>query len=113
LDRAAAHRLPFVAMRSIGCHAKKEKIMSMLNLANRSIATLAGAAMLALSMSPASAFTLSGSSLGDPMASGQIEKVWWDQWGNWHHNHRVPDPSPDEWGGRCWAGFSGVVHCRP
>jgi hypothetical protein len=87
--------------------------MSMLNLARGSLAALACATMLALSMSPAAAFTLPGPSFGDSAASGQIEKVWWDQWGNWHHNHRVPDPNPEESGGRrCWAGFSGVVHCR-
>ena len=56
--------------------------MSMLNLTNCSLAARAGATMLALSMSPASAFTLSGPSLGEPVASAQIEKVWWDRWGN-------------------------------
>lgn len=87
--------------------------MSMLNLTNCSIAALAGATMFMLSLSPASAFTLSGPSLGEPVASAQIEKVWWDRWGNWHPNHRVADPGPGYSGPRrCWAGFNGVVHCR-
>ncbi|WP_158818258.1 hypothetical protein [Methylocapsa sp. S129] len=89
--------------------------MSMLNLTNCSLAALAGATMLALSMSPASAFTLSGPSLGEPVASAEIEKVWWDRWGNWHRNHhRVDDPSNGSDGDRrCWARFNGEVHCRP
>ena len=88
--------------------------MSMLKLANCSLAALAGAAMLTLSMSPASAFMLSGPSLSDSVASGQVQKVWWDRWGNWHRNgHRVSDPSVgDDGHRRCWAGFNGVVHCR-
>jgi hypothetical protein len=88
--------------------------MSALNLANYSVAALAGATMLALSFSPAAAFTLSGPSLADPVASVQIEKVWWDRWGNWHRNrHRVDDPSNGADGDRrCWARFNGEVHCR-
>jgi hypothetical protein len=88
--------------------------MSMDSRARLSIAALAGATMLAFTLSPASAFTLSGPSLGDPVASAQIEKVWWDRWGNWHrHGHRVDDPSNGSDGGRrCWARFNGEVHCR-
>ena len=93
--------------------------MSLRYLANCSMAALAGATMLALSMSSASAFTLSGPSLGAPIASVQIEKVWWDRYGVWHPNgHRVADPNPgygygNGYGGerRCWAGYNGVVHC--
>ena len=83
-----------------------------MKLAVRSIAALAAVATLALSLSPASAFTLSGPSLSDSAVSAQVQKVWWDRWGNWHHNHRVPDPIPGYEGRHCWAGFSGVVHCR-
>jgi hypothetical protein len=86
--------------------------MTMMKLASRSMAALVGAAMLALSMNPASAFTLSGPSLDGPVASAAIQKVWWDRWGNWRPNHRVPDPVPGYDGRRCWAGFNGVVHCR-
>ena len=50
-------------------------------LAICSLATLAGAAMLALTMGPASAFTLASPSLEQPVASAQIEKVWWRRWG--------------------------------
>ena len=88
--------------------------MSMRVSANCSLATLAGAAMLALSLSPASAFTLSEPSLSNPAAFSQIDKVWWDRWGNWHPNrHRVDDPSQgDDGARRCWTSFNGVVHCR-
>jgi hypothetical protein len=57
------------------------------NLATYCVAATAGAAMLALSLSPASAFTLSGPSLERPVASAQIDHVWWHRgygWG-WHH----------------------------
>jgi len=50
-------------------------------LAICSLATLTGAAMLALSMGPASAFTLASPSLEKPGVSAQIEKVWWRRWG--------------------------------
>jgi len=42
-----------------------------------SLAALAGAAMLTVSIGPVSAFTLSGPSLEGPVASAQIERVWW------------------------------------
>ena len=48
------------------------------------VAAIAGGAMLALSFSVASAFTLSGPSSKQPVAFAQIEKVWWDRWGRWH-----------------------------
>jgi hypothetical protein len=53
------------------------------------IAALAGGAMLALSLSPASALTLSGPSLSQPVASAQVDKVWWrsgyyHRWGYAH-----------------------------
>ena len=46
-----------------------------------SVSTLAGVAMLAVSLSPASALTLVAPSLEQPFASSQIEKVWWCRWG--------------------------------
>lgn len=76
------------------------------NLATCSLAALAGAAMLALSMGPASAFTLASPSLEQPLASSQIAKVWWDRWGRWHPNWGY------RWGYRhCWRGYWGRVHC--
>jgi hypothetical protein len=72
------------------------------NLATYCVAATAGAAMLALSLSPASAFTLSGPSLERPVASAQIDHVWWHRgygWG-WHHG----------WGGPGWGG-GGWRHC--
>ncbi|MGD1037870.1 MAG: hypothetical protein ABR878_11880 [Roseiarcus sp.] len=56
------------------------------------MAALAGVAMLAISASSASAFTLSSPSLEQPMASSHIDRVWWDRWGHWHPDH-------PHWGG--------------
>jgi hypothetical protein len=92
-------------------------------LATCSLAALAGAAMLALSMSPASAFTLAAPSLEQPFASAQIDKVWWHHgygWGGgwgWHRpwgwgggpyygGYYGPG-----WGGHCWRGYWGRLHC--
>jgi hypothetical protein len=88
--------------------------MSIVHRAALSLAALAGFALLSLTTSPASAFTLSSPSLDGPTASAPIEKVWWDRWGNWRPNrHRVDDPSLGADGGRrCWARFNGEVHCR-
>jgi hypothetical protein len=47
-----------------------------------STAALSGVAMLATSLSPASAFTLSGSSVDRP-ATAQVENVFWHG-GGWH-----------------------------
>jgi hypothetical protein len=60
--------------------------MSIRKLAGYSIAAIAGAVMLATSAAPASAFTLAGPPL-QPVASAQIDKVWWDRWGRWHPNY--------------------------
>ncbi|HLH48282.1 MAG TPA: hypothetical protein VKV96_02980 [Roseiarcus sp.] len=50
-------------------------------LAKSAIACVAGAAMLSLSLSPASAFTLSSPSLGPAASSASIEKARW----GWRH----------------------------
>ena len=91
--------------------------MSLRSLANYSIAALGGATMLALSLSPASAFTLSGPSLEQPVVSAQIDKVWWHHgWGGgwgWHHHGWGGG-----WGGgygdgpHCWRGYWGHLHCN-
>jgi hypothetical protein len=69
------------------------------------IGIVGGAAMLALSMGPASAFTLAGPSLQQPVASAQIDKVWWRRWGY----RRGWGPG---WGGHCWRGYYGHLHCN-
>jgi hypothetical protein len=51
------------------------------------IAAFGGAAMLALSLSPASAFTLSGPSMKQSVASSQVDQVYWRR----------------GWGGRRWG----------
>jgi hypothetical protein len=57
-------------------------LQSVRSIAGSSAAAIAGASMLALSLSPASAFTLSGPSLGQSVASAQVDKVWW-RGGGW------------------------------
>ena len=42
-------------------------------------AALAGAAMLAISSAPASAFTLASPSLAAPVAGANVDRVWWDR----------------------------------
>ena len=59
---------------------------------NCSLAALTGAAMLALPLAPASAFTLASPSLEQSYSSTQIQKVWW------RHRH-------------CWRGWHGHLHC--
>jgi hypothetical protein len=62
------------------------------------ITALAGASMLALaSVSPASAFTLAYPSLSQPIASAQIDKVWW-RGGGWRGG----------WGGGWHGGWRGA-----
>jgi hypothetical protein len=95
------------------------------------LAALAGAAMVALSMNSASAFTLAAPSLEQPFAAAQIDKVWWHHgWGGgwgWHHGwgggwgwHRpwgwgggpyYGGYYGGGWGGHCWRGYWGHLHC--
>lgn len=78
-------------------------------LTGGAVAALAGVAMLAISASSASAFTLSSPSLEQPMASSSIDHVWWDRWGRWH-----PNWGPG-WGWHhrhCWRGPWGHLHCH-
>jgi hypothetical protein len=76
-----------------------------------SLAALAGAAMLALSMSSASAFSLSSPSLEQPLASSQIDKVWWDRWGRWHPGYGYG--YGHGYGYRhCWRGYNGYLRCN-
>jgi len=75
-------------------------------LVGSAAATLAGAAMLAISSAPASAFTLAAPSLAPPVAAAGVDQVWWDRWGRWHPGH-------PGWGHRhCWRGRWGHLHCR-
>ncbi len=56
------------------------------------VATLVSVAMSALSMGPASAFTLGSPSISQHFASTQIDKVW-------AHKH-------------CWVNHWGHMHCH-
>ena len=58
--------------------------MSIRSVVNRSVAALAGASMLGLSLNPASAMTLVGPSLQNSVASSQVDKVWWRGGWGWH-----------------------------
>lgn len=51
-------------------------------LSRRSIAAVAGAAMLAASIAPSAAFTLAAPSLERPVAAANIESIYWH--GGWH-----------------------------
>jgi hypothetical protein len=79
-------------------------------------AVLAGAAMLAISSAPASAFTLASPSLEAPVAGGNVDRVWWDRWGRWHPGPRWGyGGGPGPWGyhhRNCWRGPYGHLHCR-
>ena len=103
-------------------------------IATASLAAFAGAAMLTLSMTPASAFTLAAPSLAPPVASALIDHVWWDRWGRWHPGPRYGydygygygngyghgygfgpgyyGPGPYRGGRHCWRGYYGRLHCR-
>jgi hypothetical protein len=95
-------------------------------LANGALAALAGAAMLTISMGPASAFTLASPSLEQPVAAAQIDKVWWrgGGWG-WRGGGwgwRGGWGYRGGWGWRggyygygyrnCWRGYYGALHCN-
>jgi hypothetical protein len=47
------------------------------NLAVVSLGAIAGCAMLAMSLSPAAAFTMQTPSIGKAVAASQIENVWY------------------------------------
>jgi hypothetical protein len=93
-------------------------------LAGGAAAAVAGAAMLALSSVPSSAFTLSSPSLEKPVADAGVQQVWWDRWGRWHPNGWGwgprwgwgwgPRPYYGFYGGgyrHCWIGRWGYRHC--
>jgi hypothetical protein len=74
------------------------------------------AVALILAASPAPAFTLSASSLDQPVLNGGVEKVWWDRWGYWHPNRVVVYGGPRYFYRvgpvrRCWRGPWGGLRC--
>ncbi len=82
------------------------------------VAALAGAAMLAISASSASAFTLSSPSLEQPVAASNIDHVWCNGWrcGGWRRGywgpHRYWGPGPGYGWRHCWRGYYGRLHCN-
>lgn len=88
-------------------------------LANVALAGLAGAAMLTISMGPASAFTLASPSLEQSVASAQIDKVWWRRGYGWRgygwrgYGWRgYGYPYGYGYGYHCWRGYYGRLHCN-
>jgi hypothetical protein len=84
-----------------------------------SVGALAGAAMLGLSLSPASAFTLSGPSLEQPVASASIDKVWYYRYGYRGYGWRgygwrggYYRPGWGYYGRHCWRGYYGRLVCN-
>ncbi len=83
------------------------------------LAALAGAAMLAISASSASAFTLSSPSLEQPMASSNIDHVWCHHCGGWGWGHHWGGGWGHHWGPgwgsgpHCWINRWGNQVCRP
>jgi hypothetical protein len=91
------------------------------------VSAAAGAAMLAISAAPASAFTLSAPSLEPQISGSNIEQAWWHHgwgwhggwhrgWGwhgGWHHGWGWHGGWHGGWGWhrRCWVGRWGHVHC--
>jgi hypothetical protein len=87
-------------------------------LATCSLTALAGAAILALSAGPVSAFTLASPSLERPIASVQIEKAYYYRHGwrggyGWHGGYGWRGPGWRGPGyGHCWRGYYGHLHCN-
>lgn len=83
------------------------------------LAAVAGVAMLATVSTSASAFTLQSPALDRPVASADVQHVWWDSWGRWHPNRYwgpaplMVAPAPYYWHRHrnCWVGRWGHVHC--
>jgi hypothetical protein len=73
-------------------------------LSGGAIAALAGAAMLAASSGPSSAFTLSSPSLERPFAAAAVEPVYWH--GGWHRGWGWRR----SWGWRRGWGWYGGYH---
>ena len=63
------------------------------------LAAIVGAALMTLSMTPASAFTLTSPSLAPQVAVAQIDDVQYRRYHRYHrHRH-------------CWRGRYGRLHC--
>jgi hypothetical protein len=86
------------------------------------IAAIAAGTMLALSFTPASAFTLSGPSLVQPVASAQVDSVWWrgcgwgrcGGWGHgwgWGYRGWGFHSYYGGWGRHCWRGANRRPYC--
>jgi multidrug efflux pump subunit AcrB len=68
--------------------------MTLRPFAMTTVGAVAGAALLALTIAPATAMTLSAPSLAPGFSASQIDKVHW-----WGHRH-------------CWRGWRGYWRCR-
>ena len=86
--------------------------MTIRTVAKYAIAAAGGATMLALTLSPASAFTLSAPALGQPVAAAQLEKVWWHGGWGWHHPWHHVWGYGGGWGPHCWRNYWGHLRCN-
>jgi hypothetical protein len=103
-----------------------EEPMSIKAVSTRSsavVAALASAVMLAVSVGPAAAFTLSAPSLEPAQAAQSVDKVWYrcgygrcggGYYGHpygWRGGYGVYAPGL-VYGRHCWRGYYGHVHCN-
>jgi hypothetical protein len=114
--------MPFILRSSGSCSffvaaTTRKEWCSMRMLTGTVTAAIGGAAMLALSLGSASAFTLSGPTLEQPVASAQIEKVWcrWGRcgYGGWRGYgwHGGWGPGPGYYR-HCWINRWGYRVCN-
>src|ERR1700722_423366 len=102
-----------------------EATMVLRILSRGAIAAVIGAAMLAATSAPSSAFTLASPSLEQPVVGADVQSVWWHGgwhggwhrgWGGWHGGwHRGWGYGGGwhrwGWGGGPRYGFAPVYHC--
>jgi hypothetical protein len=101
LRREKFLHMSFIPVVFLAHRGKPKEGRSMRILTGTAIAAFGGAAMLGLSLSPASAFPLAGPSLAQPVASVQVDKICWHCGGGWHGGWH------GGWGGGWHHGWGG------
>ena len=89
-------------------------------MSRSTIAAVVGAAMLAASSAPSTAFTLSSPSLEQRVVGADVESVYWRHWGGWHggwhhgwgwHRGWGWRGGWHRWGAPRYYGFGGGYRC--